>query len=109
MTNSAGNSIISSTEFPFQAQGYSTPSWNEMVIYELHVGSFLFDPAGPNGRGDFNTVIGKLGYLADLGINTIQVMPSDEFPGSNSMGLQPSRHLRHRGQLRRPQRLPGIG
>jgi 1,4-alpha-glucan branching enzyme len=90
MTNSAGNSIISSTDFPWQAQGYSTPSWNEMVIYELHVGSFLFDPAGPNGRGDFNTVIGKLGYLADLGINTIQVMPSDEFPGSNSMGYNPA-------------------
>ena len=90
MTNSAGNSIISSTDFSWQAQGYSVPPWNEMVIYELHVGSFLFDPASLSGRGDFNTVIGKLGYLADLGINTIQVMPSDEFPGNNSMGNNPA-------------------
>ena len=61
-----------------------------MVIYELHVGSFLFDPGSSNGRGDFNTVIGKLAYLADLGINTIQVMPSDEFPGTSSFGYNPA-------------------
>jgi 1,4-alpha-glucan branching enzyme len=90
MTNSAGNSIVATTDFHWQAQGWGTPSWNEMVIYELHVGSFLFDPGSSNGRGDFNTVIGKLAYLADLGINTIQVMPSDEFPGTSSFGYNPA-------------------
>jgi 1,4-alpha-glucan branching enzyme len=90
MTNSAGNSIIASTDYAWQAQNYSTPPWNEMVIYELHVGSFLFDPGSRNGRGDFNTVIGKLGYLQDLGVNVIQVMPSDEFPGTSSFGYNPA-------------------
>jgi len=90
MTQSDGNSIVATTDFPWAAQGYSTPAWSEMVIYELHVGSFLFDPATANGRGDFSTVIGKLDYIADLGINTIQVMPSDQFPGSNSMGYNPA-------------------
>jgi 1,4-alpha-glucan branching enzyme len=90
MTQSDGNSIVATTDFPWAAQGYRTPPWNEMVIYELHVGSFLFDPTTANGRGDFSTVIGKLDYLVDLGINTIQVMPSDEFPGSNSMGYNPA-------------------
>ena len=47
-----------------------------MVIYELHVGSFLFDPASPGGRGSFNTVISNLPYLADLGINVIHVLPA---------------------------------
>ena len=90
MTNSAGNSIVATTDFHWQAQSWNTPPWNEMVIYELHVGSFLFDPGSSNGRGDFNTVIGKLGYLAALGINTIQVMPSDEFPGTSSFGYNPA-------------------
>jgi 1,4-alpha-glucan branching enzyme len=90
MTNSAGNSIVASTDFAWSANAYSTPPWNEMVIYELHVGSFLLDPASRNGRGDFTTVIGKLGYLADLGVNAIQVMPSDEFPGSSSFGYNPA-------------------
>jgi 1,4-alpha-glucan branching enzyme len=90
MTNSAGNSIVASTDYAWRAQDYSTPPWNEMVIYELHVGSFLFDPGSRNGRGDFNTVIGKLDYLQDLGVNAIQVMPSDEFPGTSSFGYNPA-------------------
>jgi len=90
MTNSAGNSIVASTDFPWSAQGYGTPPWNEMVIYELHVGSFLYDAGSRNGRGDFSTVIGKLDYLVDLGINVIQVMPSDEFPGDSSFGYNPA-------------------
>ena len=90
LTNSAGNSIIASTAFPWQGLGYATPPWNEMIIYELHVGAFLFDPTTHNGRGDFSTVIGKLDYLVELGINTIQVMPSDEFPGTTSFGYNPA-------------------
>jgi hypothetical protein len=91
MTASNGNSIVTTTtDFPWQTRGYSMPSWNQMVIYELHVGSFLLDPSTSNGRGDFSTVIGKLDYIADLGINTIQVLPSDQFPGSNSMDYNPA-------------------
>jgi 1,4-alpha-glucan branching enzyme len=90
MTNSVGNSIVAETEFAWQCQGYSTPPWNELVIYELHVGSFQFDPLSHNGRGDFDTVIGKLDYLQDLGINAIQLMPSDEFAGDISWGYNPA-------------------
>jgi len=90
MTQSNGNSIVCAGDYVWSAQGYSTPPWNEMVIYELHVGSFLFDPANPDGRGDFSTVISKLGYIQSLGINAIQVMPSDEFPGASSWGYNPA-------------------
>jgi 1,4-alpha-glucan branching enzyme len=90
LTNSIGNSIVAETSFTFTAGGYATPPWNEMVIYELHVGSFRFDPASANGRGNFDTVIGQLDYLRDLGINTIQLMPSDEFAGDISWGYNPS-------------------
>jgi len=85
-----GNSIIADTAFAWTAMNYSTPNWDEIVIYELHVGSFLFDPASPSGRGSFTTVIGKLPYLADLGINVIHVMPAAEFPSSYSAGYNPS-------------------
>jgi 1,4-alpha-glucan branching enzyme len=90
MTQSNGNSVVADTNFAWQSQGYSTPPWNEMVIYELHVGSFLFDEKNPSGRGDFDTVIGKLDYLQDLGINVIQLLPSDEFAGSSSWGYNPA-------------------
>lgn len=90
LTSSVGNGIVAETDYVFQSTGYSTPPWNELVIYELHVGSFLFDPTTPNGRGDFDTVISKLPYLRDLGINAIQLMPSDEFPGDISWGYNPA-------------------
>ena len=90
LTNSVGNSIIAAGDFDWTQAGYRTPAWNEMVIYELHVGSFLFAPNSSSGRGNFDTVISKLDYLADLGINVIQLLPSDEFPGDISMGYNPS-------------------
>ena len=90
MTNSVGNGIVADPDYVWQSTGYSTPPWNELVIYELHVGSFQFDPASPNRRGNFDTVIGKLDYLQDLGVNAIQVMAADEFPGDVSWGYNPS-------------------
>jgi 1,4-alpha-glucan branching enzyme len=90
LTNSVGNSIVAEADFSWTSADYRTPAWNEMVIYELHVGSFLFDPTNRGGRGDFDTVITKLDYLADLGVNVIQLLPSDEFSGDISMGYNPS-------------------
>ena len=90
LTNSIGNGIVADTNYRFETPGYSTPPWNEMVIYELHVGSFLYNPNSQNGRGNFDSVISKLDYLRDLGINVIQLMPSDEFPGDISFGYNPA-------------------
>jgi 1,4-alpha-glucan branching enzyme len=90
MTNSVGNSIIADPDYLWQSVGYSTPPWNELVIYELHVGSFLFDPASRSRRGDFDTVVSKLDYLQDLGVNAIEVMAADEFPGDISWGYNPA-------------------
>ena len=90
LTNSVGNGIVAEHDYEWHDTGYSTPSWNELVIYELHVASFLFDPQSANGRGNFDTVITKLDYLRDLGVSAIQLMPSDEFPGDISWGYNPS-------------------
>jgi 1,4-alpha-glucan branching enzyme len=38
------NSVIAKFDFDWSGSNhYSTPSWNEMVIYELHIGTFNFD------------------------------------------------------------------
>jgi 1,4-alpha-glucan branching enzyme len=90
MTNSAGNSIVADPDYVWQSRGYAMPPWNELVIYELHVGSFLFDRRNATRRGNFDTVISKLDYLQDLGINAVQVMAADEFPGDVSWGYNPA-------------------
>lgn len=51
----------------------------DMVIYELHVGTF--SPAGT-----FIGVAEKLPYLKSLGVNAIEIMPVASFPGSRNWG-----------------------
>ena len=66
------------------------PTWNELVIYELHVGSFY--RSSNNHVGTFYDVIEKLSYLQDLGINAIELLPVSEFSGDVNWGYAPS-HL----------------
>jgi maltose alpha-D-glucosyltransferase/alpha-amylase len=50
------------------------PLWfKDAVIYQLHLKSF-FD-ANNDGIGDFAGLIAKLDYIADLGVNTIWLLP----------------------------------
>lgn len=89
MTHSAGDSVIVSRDFDWgDESGYHTPSWNEMVIYEMHLGTFNDTPGGT--PGNLKAAIKKLKYLKDMGINTIKIMPLTEFAGDFSWGYNPA-------------------
>ena len=88
LTHSAGNSVIFDTAYDWEYDIFHAPSWNEMIIYEMHVGSFT---RGKNDApGDFHGAIERIPHLKELGINTIKVMPPSEFSGPFSMGYNPS-------------------
>ena len=56
----------------------------DLIIYELHVGSLGFgDPARD---GDFSDAIKFLDYLVDLGINAIELLPVLQFEGVDHWG-----------------------
>ena len=56
------------------AEGSFDPLWyKDAVIYQLHIKSF-FD-ANNDGIGDFAGLLQKLDYVADLGVNTIWLLP----------------------------------
>ena len=88
VTNSVGDSVIFDPAFDWNDDDFRTPPWNEMTIYELHVGTF--HRTKPNHPGTFDMASEKLGYLADLGINTVLVMPPMEFAGYQSWGYNPA-------------------
>jgi 1,4-alpha-glucan branching enzyme len=90
LTQSNGNSVIAETGDAPSVAGYAMPPWNELIIYEVHVGSFLFDPYHPGGRGTFASLISKLDYLRDLGVNAIEIMASGEFASDHSWGYNQS-------------------
>jgi len=63
------------------------PAGNELVIYEMHIGTFNAKEAGHPGT--FISAIEKLPYLQKLGINAIEVLPIAEFSGDFSWGYNP--------------------
>jgi 1,4-alpha-glucan branching enzyme len=90
VVNSSGNAIIHDPNFDWTEDNFSMPLWNELVIYEMHVGTFNDSQAPGQGPGTFDDILPKLPYLSDLGINAIEIMPVMEFPQDYSWGYNPS-------------------
>jgi 1,4-alpha-glucan branching enzyme len=63
------------------------PPWNEIVLYEIHVGTFNAKPEKPS---TFSDCLNKIQYLKKLGISAISVMPVCSFPGDYSWGYNPT-------------------
>lgn len=59
--------------------GWSGRPWNEVVLYEMHVGAFTRE-------GTFTAAARKLEKLRDLGITAVELMPLADFPGRFGWG-----------------------
>jgi maltooligosyltrehalose trehalohydrolase len=57
----------------------AVPSPPELVIYELHVGTFT-------PEGTFAAAAEHLGELTEIGVSAIEIMPVAEFPGHHGWG-----------------------
>jgi 1,4-alpha-glucan branching enzyme len=82
------NAVVDDHAYAWTVNSYRTPSWEELVVYELHIGTFN-DPQG-GGQGTLATAAQKLDYLLDLGVNAIEFMPLGEFSGVHSWGYNPA-------------------
>ncbi len=51
----------------------------EMIIYELHVGTFT-------PEGTFEAIMTRLSDLAELGVNALEIMPVAQFTGDRNWG-----------------------
>lgn len=60
-------------------RGWQAPPMRGRVIYELHVGTFT-------PEGTFRAAIDRLDAIADIGVNTIELMPVADFAGSRNWG-----------------------
>ena len=90
VTHSDGNAVIAPTEFAWSETSFVCPDRRELVIYELHVGTFFGDAQRADRRGTFRSVIERLPYLQDLGINAILIIAIGEFPTDVSLGYNPA-------------------
>ncbi len=66
-------------EFSWSDRGWSGLNRKELVLYELHVGTFT-------AEGTFEAVISRLPDLKDLGVTAIELLPIAQFPGGRNWG-----------------------
>ena len=72
--------VVDPHAFQWTDTGWRGLAMRELVIYELHVGTFTRE-------GTFDAIIPFLrGLRRDLGITAIEIMPVAQFPGSRNWG-----------------------
>jgi 1,4-alpha-glucan branching enzyme len=76
--------IRSGTAYPWHDAAFVTPDFSNMIVYQLHVGTYA--PSTPGVASTFLDVIGKIEYLVALGVNVLQPLPIDELETDPSMG-----------------------
>jgi 1,4-alpha-glucan branching enzyme len=85
------NYITHPSTFPWHDRQYRPPRFEDLVIYQLHVGAFYsVDDQGRDMRaqrpGRYLDILYRLEYLASLGITAIQLLPVQEFDTLRSLG-----------------------
>jgi 1,4-alpha-glucan branching enzyme len=76
---------VRAADFPWHETGFVTPQFPDVVIYQLHVGTY-FTPNMPRRGGTFLDVASKIPHLSALGITAVQLMPIQEFQTQFSLG-----------------------
>ncbi len=71
--------IISPKDFLWEDGSWHNIPFTDYIIYELHIGTFTKE-------GTFDALIPYIGYLRELGITAIEIMPVGQFPGERNWG-----------------------
>ncbi len=90
--------LIDPKAFIWSDEGWHGRPWEEVVLYELHVGSFT-------PQGNYAGVQARLEHLCQLGVTAIELMPLADFPGSRNWGYDGVLPFAPDGQYGRPETL----
>ena len=93
VTSSEGRSVIYDREafdWGTTARRQSSAAMNDLVIYQLHPGTFYDPNPRDEDPGTLRDAVGKLDHLKEMGVNCILLMPVNEFGGRHSWGYNPS-------------------
>ncbi|HEY1170256.1 MAG TPA: malto-oligosyltrehalose trehalohydrolase [Verrucomicrobiae bacterium] len=71
--------VVDSRSFQWRNPHWRSPKMEDLVIYELHLGTFT-------PEGTFLSAMERLDYLKELGVNAIEIMPVNAFPGARNWG-----------------------
>jgi 1,4-alpha-glucan branching enzyme len=71
--SSVGNAVVYDPHFDWEGDDFHLSAVNELVIYEMHLGTFHDKEDGKSDK--FAEAVQKLDHLQRLGVNVIEVMP----------------------------------
>ncbi len=71
--------VLDTNAFEWNDGGWEGVPLDELVLYELHVGTF-------SEEGTFDGVVPRLRRLRELGVTAIELMPVATFPGERGWG-----------------------
>lgn len=71
--------ITNQNSFKWKEGNWQGINLKDMVFYELHVGTFT-------QKGTFEAASERIGELAELGINAVELMPIAQFSGNRNWG-----------------------
>ncbi|WP_266367120.1 malto-oligosyltrehalose trehalohydrolase [Tellurirhabdus rosea] len=73
------SAVVDHGAFAWQDSAWRGIPFRNLILYELHVGTFT-------PEGTFEAIIPRLAQLAEVGINALELMPVNQFPGSRNWG-----------------------
>jgi maltooligosyltrehalose trehalohydrolase len=71
--------VVDHHYFPWTDGAWRGRALPGSILYECHIGTF-------SAAGTFDGAIDRLGYLADLGVDAVELLPVAEFPGRRGWG-----------------------
>jgi 1,4-alpha-glucan branching enzyme len=70
---------------------FQTPAFENLIIYQFHIGSFAGRNDGFNTTGaNFQQAASKFSYIREMGFNCIETLPVHEFARDRSWGYNPA-------------------
>jgi maltooligosyltrehalose trehalohydrolase len=73
------SAVLRTDEFTWSDERWKGVSREDLVFYELHVGTFT-------SEGTFEAIISRLPALRDLGVTAVEIMPVGQFSGTRNWG-----------------------
>lgn len=71
--------VFDHTAFSWTDSGWKGPALSDCILYEIHAGAFT-------EAGSLAAIASELPHLQALGINALEIMPVNQFPGTRNWG-----------------------
>ncbi|RXP63300.1 T9SS C-terminal target domain-containing protein [Lutibacter sp. HS1-25] len=78
--------LINEENYAWNITDFTKPNQNNLIVYELLIRDFTESDS-------YNEAATHLDYLASLGVNAIELMPINEFEGTDSWGYNPALYM----------------